>query len=423
MDNKLSTSKEIKELFASLPAKRVGELDRKYLGEVLEVGFHNSDKSGICGRFEKEFAEKFGVEFAIAHNSGTATMHTCLMAAGIGPGDEVIVPSLTMASTALVVVQCYAVPVFADIDPRTFTIDPEDIRRKITPHTKAIIPVSIYGLSPDMDPIMKLAKEHNLLVIEDDAQCFLGSYKKRLVGTIGHAASFSFQGSKHMTTGGEGGMVITNDPKLALGVRKACALGYSALAARPGEGTIPREVRSDWEFKRHDSFGYNYRMPSPCAAIGLGQLARLDDMVKARQACDALYRSVLAECDWITPQHVPDGCVHAAYTTVANLKEGSVDFRTFRKKFMSLGGEVLYGCWAPVHLEPVFRTMSFFGSAYRAPHFHPLYKGSVKSYQPGDCPVLEKMQPRFIQLKNGYTSWDKIVEQAEILGRTIASFK
>ncbi|MFV2070459.1 MAG: DegT/DnrJ/EryC1/StrS family aminotransferase, partial [Pirellulales bacterium] len=209
------------ELFRRLPARRVGDRDRQYIEEVLDAGFRNTaDPANIFERFESAIARRFGVRYAILHNSGTGTMQSCLLAAGVGPGDEVIVPPLTAASTAYVVVQCGAVPVFADIDPDTFNIDPDVIARTITPHTRAIITVSLYGLPPDYDAIMQLAERHHLTVIEDNAECYLATYKGRLVGTIGHAASFSFQASKHMTSGGDGGVVITHDTTLARNIRK-----------------------------------------------------------------------------------------------------------------------------------------------------------------------------------------------------------
>ena len=142
------------ELFNQLPPTRVGEADRRYMNEVLDAGFGNWESADMVGRFEKAYAQKFGVPFAISHNSGSGTMLSCLIGAGVGPGDEVIVPTFTMAATAFVVIQCGAVPVFADSDPHTFHIDPADIERRITAHTKAIIPVHIFGLPADMDRIM-----------------------------------------------------------------------------------------------------------------------------------------------------------------------------------------------------------------------------------------------------------------------------
>ena len=148
---------------------RVTERAMDLLREVVEYGFGNSSGPNMAGRFERAFAERFGVRHAIALCNGTATMHCCLAAAGVKPGDEVIVPPLTAAATAFCVLHQGAVPVFADIDRRTFNIDPVSIRERITPLTRAIIPVGLYGLGADMDPIMDIADEHRLSVIEDNA--------------------------------------------------------------------------------------------------------------------------------------------------------------------------------------------------------------------------------------------------------------
>src|SRR5204862_479167 len=146
--------------------------------------------------------------------NGTASMHAALAAAGIGPGDEVIVPPLTMASTAMCVLHAGAIPVFADVHPDTWTLDTRSVAERVTPRTKGIIPVGLYGLPADMDPLMHIAQKHKLFVVEDDAECFLGEYHGRVAGSMGHASSFSFQSSKHMTCG-EGGMITTNDEDLA----------------------------------------------------------------------------------------------------------------------------------------------------------------------------------------------------------------
>src|SRR5262245_45723932 len=190
--------------------QRISATERAYVMQVLDGEFRSSLGHSMTKRFEETFAAVFGSRFAISFNNGTATMHAALVAAGVGPGDEVIVPPLTMASTTFAVLHAGALPVFADVDPDLWTIDPASIARCVTPRTKAIIPVSIYGLSPDMDPIMELARQHNLFVLEDDAECFLGYYHGKVVGSIGHASSFSFQSSKHITSG-EGGMIVTND--------------------------------------------------------------------------------------------------------------------------------------------------------------------------------------------------------------------
>ena len=414
------------EIFPHLPPNRVGEAERRYMNEVLEDGFGNRESADMLGRFERAFADKFDVPFAISHNSGSGTMLSCLLAAGVGPGDEVIVPTSTMASTAYVVLQCGAVPVFADSDPDTFNIDPADVERKITEFTRAVIPVSLYGLAPDFDPILELAAQYDLKVIEDDAQCFLATYKGRLVGTIGDAASFSLQGSKHMTSGADGGIVITSDEEYARGIRKAATLGYRTLEARPGSTMIPRDERQDWSFERHDRMGYNFRMSAPQAALGLGQLERLEYLVAARRYIASQYEAVIGDesCDWLIPPPVPEGCTHSYWCYTCKLDEKLLgeDWREFRRKFIANGGDGLYGALVPVHLEPIFQSMAFYGSRERAPNFDPRYKGKVKGYSEGDCPVAEEVRKYLCLFKTGMQRLEKVESQLDALGKTIRSY-
>jgi len=414
------------EIFSHLPPSRCGEADRRYINEVLDDGFGNRESADMLKRFELAFAQKFGVDFAISHNSGSGTMLSCLLAAGVGPGDEVILPTLTMAATAFVVIQCGAVPVFADSDPNTFNIDIEDTERRISEHTKAIIPVSIFGLPPDFAAILALADRHDLPVIEDDAQCCLAQYQGRLVGTIGDAASFSFQGSKHMTTAGDGGMVITSDEEYARNIRKAAVQGYRTLDARPGSTMIPRDERQDWSFKRHDRLGYNFRMSAVQAALGLAQLERLDWLVAARCYIAMQYEAVIREekCEWLTPPYVPEGRTHSYWCYPCKLDEEKlgVDWREFRRTFIEHGGDGLYGSWSPVHLEPIFQTMAFYGAPERGPNFDPRYKGNVKSYNEGDCPNVEEFRKYLCLFKTGMQTLEKVNAQVDALRATIQHY-
>jgi len=387
---------------------------------VLEFGFHNTTGPGITQRLERQFAEKFGRKFAISHCNGTATMQTCLMAAGVGPGDEVIVPALTMASTALVALHVNATPIFADIDPDTFTIDPADVERKITPRTKAIIPVSIYGLSMDMDPLMALAKKHRLTVIEDNAQCFLGQYKGRLVGTLGHAASFSFQGSKHMTCG-DGGVMITDDEALATEVRRAAVLGYSAVSCKPGASSISEELRCHPTFARHTHFGYNFRLPEIAAAVALGELERLDELVAMRVAVKNILHSAIADCAWLTPQKTPADYVHSYWAFTCKITDDGIDWAAFRKRYKDLGGDGFYGCWLPVHKEPLFQQLH--QRVHADPKRYPQFAGVLPDYSTVRLPVVETLQPRLVQFKTNYFDLDLAKREADLLHRTIREMK
>jgi len=159
--------------------ERISQKEREYVLQVLDGAFSSNCNYTMITQLEKKFAEKIGCKYAIAMTNGTATLHMALEAAGVGEGDEVICPPLTMSSTSLAVLHANAIPVFADVDENTFVITADSIKDKITKKTKAIITVSLYGLSPDMDPIVALAHDKNIIVIEDDAQCFLAEYKNK----------------------------------------------------------------------------------------------------------------------------------------------------------------------------------------------------------------------------------------------------
>ncbi len=393
----------------SLDGHRFFGNERKYIQEVLATEFSTSSGASMMRRLEEAFTARFGSTYAISHVNGTATMHSVLEAAKVGPGDEVIVPPLTMASTTHVVLQANATPVYADVDPRTFQISPESIQARITPRTRAIITVALYGLSPDMDPIMDLARRHNLVVIEDNAECFLARYKGRMVGTIGQAASFSFQSSKHMTSG-EGGMVITDDLALAERVRAVCSLGYRLSATRAKNKKTDIQ---DPDYSRHTCMGWNYRMPELCAAVALAQLENLDELVRRRTEAAELLRDAVAGCPWLVPQMIPDDCVHSWWTFVAVLDTDRIGWRRFRDAFAANGGDGIYAAWKINYLEPMFQNRDLLGRE----RF--ISEENWARYRVGACPVAEGLQPRLLQFKTNYWSRDKACRQAEILAKTI----
>jgi perosamine synthetase len=393
--------------------RRIFGNERKYIEEVLGSEFRSSKAAVMMKRVEEAFAKRFGVKYAISHINGTATMHSILEAKGIGPGDEVIIPCLTMGSTTFVVLQANATPVFADVNPDTFVIDPGSIEERITDKTKAIITVALYGLSPDMDPIMSLAKRHNLLVIEDNAQCFLGEYKGRLAGTIGHAASFSFQSSKHLTSG-EGGMVITNELDLAEGVRKISSLGYAGVSANKGK--ISKKDIQDPDYSRHVTLGWNYRMPELCAAVALAQTENIDLLVERRIKVAELYAEAIKGCDWLVPQKVGKGYKNSYWTYVVKLDHPKVSWHQFRDKFLGLGGDGIYAAWKLTYLEPMFASMNLLGRE----RF--ISEKNKRSYKKGLCPHAEKIHPKLLQFKTNYWKLGEAEKQANILKKTIRYF-
>ncbi len=390
--------------------ERVGAKEREYVEEVLQTQFRKTPNTSMTARLEKLFAQKFQSGYAISFINGTATMHAALAAMGIGPGDEVIVPPLTMAATSMAVLHAGAVPVFADIDPDTWNIDPRSIERCITPRTRAIIPVAIYGLAPDLDSILTIAGRHGLRVLEDDAQCFLGYIGGKIVGTLGDAASFSFQNSKHMTSG-EGGMIITSNAELAGNIRRFANLGYAAVTAEPGGSKISRDTIQSPTYKRHVSVGWNYRLPELCAAVALAQLEKLEEFVESRIAVARLYESAIEGCSWLKPQPVPAGYRHSYWTYALHLQQDTDrTWSTFRAKFLEFGGDHFYGAWMLTYLEPPFENVRF------SPN-------QPQEFQSGLCPVAERIQPCLVQLKTNYLNMGRARQQAQALKRTIEFFE
>jgi perosamine synthetase len=394
--------------------KRIFGNELNYLKEVLDSEFKSSKGSTMMGRFEKAFAERFGVKYAVSFVNGTATMHAALEAWGIKPGDEVIVPPLTMSATTFAVLQANATPVFADVDPETFQISVSSIENVITQNTRAIITVALYGLSPNMDPIMGLAQEYNLLVIEDNAECFLGTYKGRLVGTLGHCASYSFQNSKHLTCG-EGGIMITNDFELAEKLRKIQSLGYAGVSATKGKIT-KRDIQ-DPNYSRHVTLGWNYRMPELCCAVALAQIENIDELVRRRIEVAQLFAQASSGYEqWFIPQKVDSNYGNSFWTWVVRIEHPNISWNQFRNRFMELGGDGIYAAWKLTYLEPMFQEMNLLGRE----NF--ISSENKARYQEGLCPTAERLQQRLLQFRTNYWDLEEGKKQAEILAKTLASF-
>ena len=256
----------------------------KYLSDAF-LSTWISSAGAYINRFEKDFSEYCGTSHGIAVANGTVAIHLAITAMGIGPGDEVIVPDLTFAATINAVLHAGATPVIVDVDEQSWCISPKAIKEAITSKTKAIIPVHVYGQACDMDTIMNIASEHKLYVIEDAAEAHGAEFKGRRVGSIGHAATFSFFGNKIITTG-EGGMVMTNDDALNDRMRVLRDHGMS------------KEKRY-W----HDHVGFNYRMTNLQAAIGCAQLERIDEILEKRREIEANYIKTLSKFDFISWQN------------------------------------------------------------------------------------------------------------------------
>ncbi len=281
------------------------EFARPCLGEEEAQAAADAVRSGwVVGgprlaKFEQRFAERCGAAHAIGVSSWTTGAFLVLHAWGIGRGDEVIVPSLTFIASVNVIRHVGAEPVFADIDLRTFNIDPADIERRITPRTRAIIPVDQIGMPCDMDAIAAIAQRHRLKVLDDAACAFASSNKGRPVGSLAEASVFSLHARKVITTG-EGGMIVTDDAGLAERLRRLRHQGMS-LSDYARHGSAPTV------FEQYPEIGYNYRITDIQAAVGLAQLDRLDELLASRRRIADTYTAALKEHPYIIPPYVPEG--------------------------------------------------------------------------------------------------------------------
>jgi len=398
---------------------KYGGNELEYLKQALKADTGIENPVHWNKRLEKMFAERFGVKYAIAHNSGTSALHSCLWAAGVGPGDEVISPAITVIMNTLTTLHQNAVPVYVDVDPETFNMDIKDLERKITPRTKAIFAVSMYGLPVDMDPVMELAKKHNIVVIEDNAECYLGEYRGRLAGTIGDMSIFSFESSKHLSVG-EGGIAITNNEEYARKIRKCGGIGYKAVRADGDPVTTDRSFLQSPDYKRHDAIGWNYRLSEFGAAIAVAQLEQLDEKVKKRREIAKYYAEAIKDCSWMIPQKVPEGYVNSYWTYVVRYegeKEIGVSWKDFYNTYKEMGGDGFYGAFSVPYLEPLMTERKWHkkGCPVECPH----YQGPRIEYKEGLCPVAESIQPKLMQFKTDYRDLDLAQRKAEVLKATI----
>lgn len=306
--------------------------EKKYVNECLDSTWISS-KGKFISEFENAFAEKTGVKYAASVSNGTVALHLALLTLGIKEGDEVIVPTFTYIASVNAITYTGAKAVFADSDAATWQIDPEDIKKRITPKTKAIMPVHLYGHPCDMESIMRIAKENNLFVIEDCAEAFGSKVNGKHVGTFGDISTYSFFGNKTITTG-EGGMVVTNDKTL-----------YDRAVHLKGQGLAKH--REYW----HDVVGYNYRMTNICAAIGLAQLENADSIIEKKRQIADWYKKYLDNSH--VEIHAETENVFHSYWMVTVLLKNSDERDVLRDKLKSHEIETR-PTFYPVHTMPMY---------------------------------------------------------------------
>ncbi len=259
-----------------LDAPNLGPVEKEYLTKCIDSTFV-STVGPFVPEFEEKFAEYTGAGKAVAVQSGTAALHISLYVLGIRPGDEVIVPSLTFVATINPVLYVGARPVIVDVDPETWNINPSEVERAVTPKTKALIPVHIYGNPCDMDALIEIAKKYNLYLIEDATESLGSKYNEKHIGTFGDLGCFSFNGNKLITTGG-GGMIVTDDTEKARYIK-----------------FLVNQARDNIKEYYHPEVGFNYRMTNIEAALGLAQMSRLEEFLAKKKAFSRIYQEILGD--------------------------------------------------------------------------------------------------------------------------------
>jgi len=334
-----------------LDAPDIGKAEKKYLIKAIDSGYI-STFGPFVAQFEKKFAKFLGAKKAVALQSGTAALHMSLYEAGIGAGDEVIVPCLTFVATINSVLYVGAKPVLVDVSPDTWNIRPEEIESHITPKTKAIIPVHLYGACCDMDRIMKIAQKHNLLIIEDSTESLGAGYKGKQTGTFGHFGCFSFNGNKLITTGG-GGMIVSEDEAKIEHIR-----------------FLINQAADKNKSYYHSEIGFNYRMTNIEAALGLAQLKRIDSFLEKKRKFRKIYQQILGVLPYVEFQKQYSQMEYGGWLTCMVIKR-NIDINAFIERLKKRNIQTRR-IFLPISEMPYLKE-----SARKYPNSYGIYKNGI----------------------------------------------
>lgn len=368
-----------------------GKEEQEAVLEVMRAG------APSCGpkvkRFEEEFAKYCGAEYGLAVTSGSTGLQLAMIAAGVGPGDEVITTPISWISTANAAATLGAKVVFADVDPRTLNLDPASVEKKITPRTKAILPVHLYGQCSDMDALNELARPRKICVVEDAAHAAGAEYKGRKAGALGDIAVFSFHQQKNMVTLGEGGLVTTSDKSLyerMLSHRSLCCLTYDPKGKYlPLDESIHPMGKRYW-YLDFEEIGFNYRMTDVQAAVGLVQLGKLHSLNERRMQIARMYSEGLEGIEGLTLPFIAPQNKHVFHIYCLFLEDS---FSRSKEDFMwELYTSKRIKAWShymPIHLTTVYRNMG---------------------HEAGECPVAEKLFEKYVSLPIHPRMTDEVVQ-------------
>jgi perosamine synthetase len=357
--------------------------EKEYLIQCIETGWISSEGPFVT-EFEKQFSKRVGRKHGIAVCNGSAALDVAVVALGIGPGDEVILPSFTIISCAAAIVRAGATPVLVDCDPETWNMSIDQIAEKITRRTRAVMVVHIYGLPVDMNPVLSLAEKHGLRIIEDAAEAHGQTYRGRPCGSFGDISTFSFYPNKLVTTG-EGGMILTDRDDLAETCRS-----LRDLCFQPERRFV------------HESLGWNMRMSNLQAAVGLAQMERLDEFLERKRCMGTRYSKLLSDIPGLQLPVSQTDYAQNAYWVYGLVLKDNISFDA--KKAMRLLGERHIGTrpffW-PMHKQPVFRKMG-------------LFRGIA-------CPVSERIGRRGFYIPSGLALTDEQTEEVAHALREVLS--
>ena len=340
-------------------------VDDEDIEEVVKVLKSDFLTTGpVITEFEKKVADYVGAKYAVAVSNGTAALHAACYAANIKEGDEVITTPITFAASSNCVLYCGAVPVFADIDPKTYNIDPEDIERKITDRTKAIIAVHFTGQPCEMERIHEIADRHGLIVIEDAAHALGAVYEGKKVGSLSEMTTFSFHPVKHITTG-EGGMILTNQRELYERLKLFRAHGITR------EEQLLRKNDGPWYYEQLE-LGYNYRITDIQCALGISQMKKLPYFLKRRKEIAKKYQEAFADCKNIQLPYQKPGCENAWHLYIIRVKGGKRKEVFEQLREAGIGVNVHY---IPVYKHPYYQEHGYEG--IRCPNAEQYYEEAI----------------------------------------------
>ena len=361
--------------------KKVGKEELKELVDVIDSGNMFRYGGTKVEGFEKEFAEIHGAKYAVASTSGTSSLHIAVGMLNPSPGDEIIVGPITDMGSIIPILAQSAIPIFCEVQPDTFNMDPADIERKITAKTKAIMVIHLFGNPNDMDAILEIARRHKLAVIEDCSQAHMSEYKGRLVGTMGDIGCFSLQQSKHITCG-DGGITITNNEEYGIRGKVFMDKGWH---------------RAEFGPRKYSMFGPNYRMNELSGAVALAQTRKMNGVIALRRARGDLLSQLLADNPHVQPQRLLDGCKHTYWQYGMRVLDDAPFTTDDFAKALSAEG---VSCGAHYIGKPIFlcheavRSRTLYGSSH-FPFDHPNARPGIM-YDENTCPVTQRVLDRML---------------------------